>query len=216
MTELLNLVPFFLAGLLGGGHCLGMCGGFVTAFSFHLPKARRWRYLLGLNAGRLLGYMGIGMIMGWLGAGVLLTRLWSIQLILHSIASIILLFLGLYIAGFSSKITLLEKIGAPIWRCLQPILHYFLPMRYWWQTLPVGMLWGWLPCGMVYTAAISALASTSWQQGAFIMMAFGLGTLPNLLLMGRFAVEIQSYWRHRWVRLLSGTFISFFALLGIF
>jgi sulfite exporter TauE/SafE len=76
-----------------------------------------------------------------------------------------------------------------------------------WQGLLVGALWGWLPCGMVYTASLSALASGSAQQGALTMLAFGLGTLPNLLAMGAFAEALRSLSRQPLVRWTSGGLI---------
>jgi sulfite exporter TauE/SafE len=48
------------------------------------------------------------------------------------------------------------------------------------QAFPLGMLWGWLPCGLV-SALASALTAGSAERGALMMLAFGLGTLPNLL-----------------------------------
>lgn len=210
-----SLFTLFLAGLLGGGHCVGMCGGIVTAFSLHLPHKRRWQYLLGLNSGRLLGYLFIGMLMGTLGAGLYWGSVFFVQSVLQGFAAIILLLLGLYIAGLSTGITHFEKIGIPVWRRIQPLLKHYLPLRHWWQTLPAGFLWGWLPCGLVYTAAITAMASGSWWRGALCMLAFGLGTLPNLLLMGTFASQLKYYWKQRVVRLFCGLLIVFFAVMEL-
>jgi sulfite exporter TauE/SafE len=210
-----SLLSLFLAGLLGGGHCLGMCGGMITAFSLHLPAKKYFQFLLGLNIGRLISYAMVGSIMGALGSTLYWSQLFAVQLILQSIACFVLLLLGLYIAGLSNKLSQIEKIGQPIWRFIQPFLSYFLPLRFFWQTLPVGFLWGGLPCGLVYTAAISALAAASYWKGLLCMVAFGIGTLPNLLLMGVFAGHIKRYWQKRGIKMASGLLIVTFALLQI-
>jgi sulfite exporter TauE/SafE len=211
----ISLFSLFLAGLLGGGHCLGMCGGMVAAFSLHLPEKKYFIFLLGLQVGRLMSYVMVGMIMGLLGSTLYWSRLIAVQLILQSMAALILLLLGLYLAGFSHKIRTIEKIGIPVWRVIRPFLHRFLPLRSLWQTLPAGFLWGGLPCGLVYTAAISALASASYWDGLLCMLAFGIGTLPNLLFMGAFAGQIRTYWQKKGVKCVSGLLIITFALLQL-
>ncbi len=54
-----------------------------------------------------------------------------------------------------------------------------------------GLCWGYLPCGLVYSALAWSLASGSAAQGALWMLAFGLGTLPALLLAGQAAGTLQ-------------------------
>ncbi|MBP7579536.1 MAG: sulfite exporter TauE/SafE family protein, partial [Vogesella sp.] len=70
--------------------------------------------------------------------------------------------------------------------------------------LVVGAIWGWVPCGLVYTASLAALATQSASGGALAMLSFGLGTLPNLLLMGTFAAKLQQLKQQRPVRLFAG------------
>jgi sulfite exporter TauE/SafE len=79
-----------------------------------------------------------------------------------------------------------------------------LPVRSLAGALAVGAVWGWLPCGLVYSASISALASGSAWHGAGLMLAFGLGTLPNLLLMGVFADGLRRWMQQRPIRLAAG------------
>jgi sulfite exporter TauE/SafE len=81
--------------------------------------------------------------------------------------------------------------------------------------LPLGLLWGWLPCGLVYSALVSALATGSATRGAAAMLAFGLGTLPNLLLAGYVFARFRSFAQARAVRLLSGLLVLGFGLLGL-
>ncbi|MBE9610116.1 sulfite exporter TauE/SafE family protein [Chitinilyticum piscinae] len=180
----LNFLALFLAGLLGGGHCLGMCGGVVTAFSLNLPAGSRWRHQLAFNIGRIAGYTLIGMLLGALASFASIGILQGLKQVLYVLANLLLILMGCYVAGWNAWLLRLEKLGAPVWRHIQPRLRTLLPVRHLGQSLTVGLLWGWMPCGLVYTASLSALASASPLTGAGVMLAFGLGTLPNLLLIG--------------------------------
>ena len=66
----------------------------------------------------------------------------------------------------------------------------------------LGALWGWLPCGLVYSVLLTALASGSAPRGALIMLAFGLGTLPNLLAIGLFWESVKGWVQSPRVRLI--------------
>ncbi|OHX11390.1 sulfite exporter TauE/SafE family protein [Chromobacterium sphagni] len=201
-----NFWILFLAGLLGGGHCVGMCGGIVAALTLHHPAGTaRWRILAGYNLGRIASYALIGALLGALAAsGLGLAAAHPYQLALLALANLMLVAMGLYLAGWSAAIGSLEKLGQPVWRRLQPLAGRMLPIRGAGGAVAVGAVWGWLPCGLVYSASISALASGSAWHGAGLMLAFGLGTLPNLLLMGVFADGLRRWMQQRPVRLAAG------------
>jgi hypothetical protein len=84
------------------------------------------------------------------------------------------------------------------------------------QAFPLGMLWGWLPCGLVYSVLTMTLLSGSAAKGAAIMLAFGLGTLPNLLLAGLLLVRFRSAIQGRALRLVSGLIVLSFGVWGLF
>ncbi|WP_199053007.1 sulfite exporter TauE/SafE family protein [Aquitalea sp. ASV15] len=205
-----NFWIIFLTGLLGGGHCMGMCGGIITALTLNLPAGqRRWLILLSYNIGRIGSYVLVGVLLGGLaGAGLSLLTARPAQLALLVLANLMLIAMGLYLAGLSSAITALEKLGRPVWARLQPLLARLLPIRSPRTALLAGMLWGWLPCGLVYSASLSALASGKATQGGLLMLAFGLGTLPNLLLMGVFADTLRQWLQQKPVRLLAGLLVA--------
>jgi sulfite exporter TauE/SafE len=79
----------------------------------------------------------------------------------------------------------------------------------------LGFVWGWLPCGLVYSVLIWALSAGSATQGALLMLGFGLGTLPNLLLMGAFAAQLSALTRQKWVRWIAGAAVLGFGLYTI-
>lgn len=204
-----DLAALFMLGFLAGGHCLGMCGGIVAALSLQQRQAtRHWPLMLAYNGGRLASYSLVGALVGGIGGlGIAALNIEALQYLLYALANLLLIAMGLYLMGVSAFITQLERLGKPLWRYLQPAMQRLLPVRTLRQAVLVGALWGWLPCGMVYTASLSALASGSVSKGALTMLAFGLGTLPNLLVMGAFADALRTLARQPLVRWTSGGLI---------
>ncbi|MGL6041518.1 MAG: sulfite exporter TauE/SafE family protein, partial [Deefgea sp.] len=94
-----------------------------------------------------------------------------------------------------------------------------LPIRSVWHAPVIGFLWGWIPCGLVYTASLAALSTASMTKGAGVMLAFGLGTLPNLLLIGLFASRLTRALNYRGVKPVFGLVImglGLYRLLGMY
>jgi len=215
----LNLIPVFVVGLLGGIHCAGMCGGIVGAISL-APAAKagtqNWRYHLAYNAGRIASYALAGGLAGAVGAGgQALGGTLPIQQILYFLANMMLLSLGLHLAGIWHGILQLERGGAVIWRNLQPYTKQVMGMNSSAGVFMLGGLWGWLPCGLVYSVLFTALMSGSVLQGALLMLAFGLGTLPNLLAMGLFASKLQPFLKRTPVRVIAGLIVAAFGVAGL-
>ncbi len=214
----LNLISVFLVGLLGGTHCVGMCGGIVGALSLQLPERRgQWPFHLAYSLGRISSYTAAGVLAGAIGAsGLLLGELLPVQKALYLAANLLLIALGLYLAGIWHAVVQLERIGGAVWQRLQPYSKKLLPVRTVPQAFGLGMLWGWLPCGLVYSVLITALATGSAAHGGLLMLAFGLGTLPNVLAMGYFARQMKLFMQHRAVRLAAGLLVAGFGALGLF
>lgn len=211
------LAPFLaltLIGFLGGTHCVGMCGGIVGALS--LGGQSKWSLHLAYNAGRLTSYVLAGALAGAVGTlGTVLADQQPWRLALYLLANLMLVAMGLYLLGATRALALTEAAGQTLWRRIQPLTKSFLPARSAAQALPLGLLWGWLPCGLVYSALATALASGSAARGAGLMLAFGLGTLPNLLAMGLFAARLQAFTRQPVVRRAAGLLVLGFGLLGL-
>ena len=205
----------FLVGLLGGTHCIGMCGGIVSALS--MGATSRPSLHLAYNAGRILSYCVAGAIAGALGgASLALSDQLPARLVLFILANLMLVALGLYLMGVTRALAFSERFGARLWRHLQPLSRRYLPARSVAQAFPLGVLWGWLPCGLVYSALVTALSSGSAASGAALMLAFGLGTLPNLLLAGLLAVRLKAYAAKPAVRFSAGLLVLCFGLWGLF
>lgn len=207
-------LALFLVGLLGGTHCVGMCGGIVGALSMGAPG--RWSLLFAYNAGRILSYSAAGAIAGALGAASLgLEGQVPVRLGLYLLANLMLIALGLYLLGITRALAFTEKAGQSLWRLIQPLTRRFLPASNVFQAFPLGVLWGWLPCGLVYSALATSLAAGSAGRGALTMLAFGLGTLPNLLLAGIVLARLNEFVRRSAVRLISGLLVLGFGVYGM-
>ena len=218
-----------VTGFLSGVHCLGMCGGIVGAFgsagggqaAVALPARSNplWRELarqLAFNAGRIASYSVAGALAGALGsAGAALAGALSWQVALYVLANLMLILVGLYLAGASAWLARFEALGAPLWRRLQPLAARLLPARTLPQSVAAGLVWGWIPCGLVYGALAVAVLAGSAERGALAMAAFGLGTLPNLLAAGLAAARLRRFAARRAVRVIAGGALLGFGVLGL-
>jgi hypothetical protein len=216
------LLTAFVVGLLGGVHCVGMCAGVVSLLSLGVAPERRARLAtvlplqLGYNLGRILGYTFGGVLAG--GFGALLIGAGALQFgqrVLYGIAALVMIALGLYLGGWWRGLVVIERAGGLLWQRLEPFGRRLLPIRTPWQAVAVGLVWAWLPCGLVYSVLILALGTGSPLQGGLLMLAFGLGTLPNLLGMGLLAGAAARYMEARWLRRAAGLLVIGFGCMAL-
>lgn len=214
-----SYVSAFVVGLLGGVHCVGMCGGIVSAMTMSLDKSApaKFRFHLAYNLGRIGSYVIAGSLMGGLGvmlAGYLPVKL--AQQILLGLAGVFMIFLGLYLAGWWTILRRLEELGGVIWKKIQPLGNGLLPVTTNRKALFLGMLWGWIPCGLVYSVLIWSISAGSILEGGLLMLAFGLGTLPNLLAMGVIAEKLMAFVRQPATRQVAGSLVILFGLYTLY
>lgn len=217
MSELLlSLTAALGLGLAGSGHCLGMCGGVVAALSFAVPaeaRVARWKLNLGYNLGRIASYALMGGVAATLASQLPATGL----PVARTIAGLLLIAMGLYLANWWRGLLWLERGGHWLWRRLKPVGDRCLPLDSFPKALGAGMVWGWLPCGLVYAALGYALVQDDFVRGAAVMLVFGLGTLPALWIGGMLAGRLKAALAMRKVRLaLALAYIAFgaFTLAG--
>ena len=217
-----SLISAFLVGLLGGVHCVGMCGGIVAALSMGLPEqqrtgAARWKYLLAYNIARISSYTLAGGLLGgvgWLAANW--SGLHQAQLFLQFLAALFMVALGLYLGGWWQGLARVERAGGWVWAGLEPLGRRFLPVKSPGQAFLLGLVWGWLPCGLVYSVLVWAISTGNPLHGAALLLSFGLGTLPNLLAMGVAAGWLSARVRERRTRQLAGLLVILFGLYFLF
>ena len=225
MTDYLLLITAFLLGFLGSPHCAGMCGGIIGVLhnataELGNSKKQQIGYSLAFNGGRLFSYAVAGMIAATLGSSLIaLIGAQRSHAVMQMTAGGFMLVLGLSISGWWSGLNRIESFGYKFWRRLQPLTRHFIPIRGRTQALLLGTLWGWLPCGLVYSALVLVLASGNALQGGLTMLAFGLGTLPMMALIGLSADKISRWRTNSTIRSVMGGVIMLFGIvtfIGLF
>lgn len=202
----------FLVGLAGSVHCVGMCGGIVTSFTFLLPKnTNQWPFLIAYNTGRIISYAIAGTFAGLLGASVTSATFLSAQL-LPLLSGLFMVLLGLYIGNWWRVLTKLEIAGQWIWRIISPYSKRFLPFSTPLHALPYGIIWGWLPCGLVYSSLTWSMASGSALGGALNMFFFGLGTLPAMLALGASGATMRQWMSNSIIRRIIAVLLIMFGV----
>lgn len=213
MSELLpSLISALVLGLLGGGHCIGMCGGLMGALTMAIPvnaKSQRLRLLAFYNIGRISSYSLAGFLVGTLGWGA---SNQGFSEPLRIIAGCLLITMGLYLAGWWYGLGYLERGGRLLWKYIEPLAKKLLPVSKTHQAFLLGGLWGWLPCGLVYSTLIWAASQGNAYESSLLMLCFGLGTLPVLLVTGLAAERISYLLRKRAVRTMGGVLVILFGL----
>ena len=213
----LTYLSAFIIGILSGVHCLGMCGGIVSAFSLDggpvKSQTKKFHIQLSYNLGRIASYTLAGFMVGGLGA--ITTQQFASHTLhqyLQTFSAVILILMGLYLANWWRVLTWLEQLGGLVWKRIEPLTRNLIPIKGNGQAVLVGLVWGWLPCGLVYSMLTMSLSTASAQQGALIMLSFGLGTLPNLIAFGLMASSIQFFLKKPVVRTIAGLLIIAFAI----
>jgi sulfite exporter TauE/SafE len=206
----------FVTGLLGTGHCIGMCGGLVSALS--LSEAGRqggWFFHLLYNLGRISTYTFIGAVVGWLGSALAYTD--RFKMVTRSLligSDIFVILVGLGTAGLFTwlNVSKLDFPGPMKAMTLAVAGLRRLPPAI--SALPLGLLFGFIPCGYLYAVAITAAQSASVATGALMLFAFGLGTAPSLLLFGGAAHWLSGRAR-TWMLRLAGLVVAGMGVINL-
>ncbi|QWD98125.1 sulfite exporter TauE/SafE family protein [Polynucleobacter sp. MG-5-Ahmo-C2] len=207
------LLAVFLGALVSGWHCALMCGGIAAAIerpapleSPLRPKSELFYLQLVMHLGRVTTYVILGAIAAWVGVVVWQQNIIPIQRPLFAFTSLILIWMGLRLLRLGKS----EGLLGGKWLSVK-IAGYWAkylgqmasgPSR-WFS----GMLWGLVPCGLVYSVLPLAFLSGDVTTGAALMLAFGLGTLPNLLLISKFSAALTQFGQHVWVRYLAAALL---------
>jgi len=215
MTWALFLAAFSM-GLFGSPHCLGMCGGIVTAFGLsmqHVSESKKNGLILTYHLGRLISYSLLGLIASLVGVAIF-------QSIMSNSAprivlGAVLVLIGLAMLGLP-LFNQLEKFGMRFWQSLAPIRKKVFPIDSFGKALVAGLLWGFLPCGLVYGALMMAIAGNNIATGAALMFVFGLGTMPMLIATQKTVGMLQSSIKNFRLRQINGVIMMLSGLAVIF
>jgi uncharacterized protein len=168
-----------IMGLMGGFHCVGMCGPIALSLPDH-HSGSNWKYVQGrvfYNLGRVATYAGMGIIFGFFGFALNLAGLQQWVSILSGVLILILQFAP---GNLSGKISSRLKIPVLVGKLKASFKSYFAQKGSS-ALFIIGLLNGLLPCGFVYLALAGSLATGSVTGAALYMALFGLGTLPVML-----------------------------------
>jgi uncharacterized protein len=216
------LIGAFAAGLLGGLHCVAMCGGWIAAVA-HPPRLAilqpsRVLYAaqLATHAGRISTYVLLGAALGAAGGAAFAVAVAPVQRGLYIAANAMLLLLALSLIVPGIEFAGLQRAGLAAFRKMLPAVTRLAPRSGTASRYAMGIVWGFTPCALVYGVLPVALLAGSATQGALVMLAFGLGTLPNLLVAGWALGRSQRWLGDRRLRYGAAAIIAGFALVGFY
>ena len=207
-----GFLALFLVGLLGGTHCVGMCGGIVGALSMGgAPRLSPiWPTTPDASHPTPLPVALSGTGWRFTGAG----RATAAAHRPHLLANLMLIALGLYLMGLTRALAFSERLGQNLWRRIQPSTRRFCQRILITQAFPLGLLGGWLPCGLVYSALATALTA-GLPAGGVADAGLRLGTLPNLLLAGFLLARLRHWVQQPAVRVVAGLLVAAFGVWGL-
>ncbi|MFO1021848.1 MAG: sulfite exporter TauE/SafE family protein [Planctomycetales bacterium] len=173
-----------LGGLLGSTHCLGMCGPFAAMIGLHAGSPRKnLQAQLLYSLGRLMSYATLGAVAGFAGRYLIRTmpQITYIPAILCLLAGALLVREGILASGILPR----RVAGRSTVGCLlKPFFSTILKTPGLRNTFAAGVLTGLMPCGLVYAFVSLAGSSGDLVQGMLIMVLFGLGTVPLMVITG--------------------------------
>ena len=191
----------FLAGLLGSGHCFGMCGGIAAGLGA-MSRGRAVIPALQFNLARLASYAVLGFIAAAVLGGV--SVLLPIGRWLRLLTALMILMIGFKFLFNFRGIEYIERGGAVLWKKIMPFALEAGNRQDWTGRLLLGFCWGFLPCGLVYAVLMTAASTANPVSGALTMLTFGAGTLPAMLGLTVAAPALSSFLEDRTVRRLIG------------
>lgn len=202
----LLLATAFVMGIGSSGHCFSMCGGIACALGLKQESHSILPVVL-YNTGRILAYTSIAFLLGKLVQQAIELAPW-LATGLRTGAALLLVMMALHTLQWWRGILILEQLGQHLWHPLQTAGKKLLPgsgssMR----PLVMGFIWGWLPCALVYSTLVWAITQAGNAHAGFLMLAFGLGTTPVMLVSGISAIKIKTLmqstaWRYGMASLL--------------
>ena len=176
------------------GHCVGMCGGFVIAYTTAKVDPHRGKLWGGIahlayNLGRITSYMIIGAIFGYLGSIMLISK--TLHGSLYVVVGLFMVLMGVSLSGNLRFLTSIEA-NLTKYQFFRSLFSRLIHSKSLASFFFLGMLNGFLPCGLVYFFAASAAATGSPFWGAVVMAVFGLSTVPVMFGLGTVAGFLKS------------------------
>jgi len=211
--ESFSIITIITIAFLGSfGHCVGMCGGIVVAYTSTKvnntwsKKKQSLSHLL-YSFGRVSTYTILGALFGSLGSLSTFSQQSNGYFLIF--VGFIMLLVGISISGKFKFLTLIEhSLSKQAW--YKNSFKHLLSSSSLKSFYLLGALNGLLPCGFVYVFIIMALGTASSFWGAFVMFIFGVSTIPALFSLGFFiGLFKQNTYRHLFIKIASILVILF-------
>jgi sulfite exporter TauE/SafE/copper chaperone CopZ len=193
ISRRMSLDLIFLLGLLTGFHCVGMCGGFVLSYAAEDSRLGRpsYRSHFLYGAGKTISYTTIGALFGLVGAIVTFTPL--LRGVAGIAAGLFLIVFGLNMLGLFKPLRRFRlALPAPVQRMVERQAagsH---------RPFVIGLANGlMIACGPLQAMYVMAAGTGSAIEGAKMLLAFGLGTLPVMLSFGALSTLVSASLTHR-------------------
>ncbi|TLD89800.1 MULTISPECIES: sulfite exporter TauE/SafE family protein [Helicobacter] len=184
------------------GHCIGMCGGIVLAYSASLPKAsqdskcadsklaflHQLPFHLSYHCGKITTYCILGFIIGALGYVAMPNE--NIKSGALLVVGALLVIYGLVVGNFVN-LTQYTKMRFSIPSKILIFMRPLIAQSSKWRLFVLGLFNGLLPCGIVYYFLLTAAIAGNGVNGAIVMGIFGLTAMPSLLFLGLISASIQ-------------------------
>lgn len=189
------VVAAFVTGLLGSAHCFGMCAGLSGLYAVNASVASLRSQLpmaIVYNTGRILSYAFLGFLVATVGQSVV-KAIPDIAAPVRLAGGLLIVIVGLQVAFGWRFLAPVEQAGATIWKRIAPAAKGLLPVTTLPKALGLGLLWGWLPCGLVYSVLLLAATTANALNGGLVMIAFGIGTMPAMIMTGMSASRLSQF-----------------------
>lgn len=218
MSGSLTIFAALVLGLLASGHCVLMCGGISMALGVATAKDANGRprrlLLLGYQLGRILSYSMAGLLIGTVGGSLIaVLDIDRVRLALRIASAAALLLAALVMLGVVRDVG--STLGKGLWPKLAPLGRRLLPVSNVPRAVAFGAIWGWMPCGLVYTILMIAALNAEPLSSAAIMAAFGVGTLPAMLLGSWGAPRLLRFFSNTTMRHSAGLILLACAVLTL-
>ena len=207
----------FITGLLGSAHCFGMCGGISGLFAVNasvVTSRKQFSKAVAYNLGRVLTYAFLGVIVAVVGRTAV-DQIPKLAAPIRLASGLLIILVGLQVAFGWRILAFVETAGAKLWHKVAPAAKGLVPVETLVQALGLGLIWGLLPCGLVYSVLMIAATSADPLAGGLTMIAFGVGTMPAMVLTGLGAARVSEVMRRRSTRLGLGLLIVVLGLMTL-
>lgn len=193
----------FLLGLSSSLHCLGMCGPLVI--TMHIGRSHNKVIdIIQYFFGKTIAYGSIGLVIGMLGWGMYALE-WQQQIAI--LAGLLLILTAI----FPFKHLMGKYNGLNQW--ITRSYGQVFAKKFYFRNVVLGYLNGLLPCGVVYVALATAVVQPTPWLGALSMIAFGLGTIPILLLIILLNGKLKRFSNFKYITTISTILVGVFMIL---